>query len=174
MIDEAKKNELMNKAYDLGYEYEKVYRGCSQCSVAALQDVLGIRDDRIFKAATALAGGGGLTTISACGGYSGSMMVLSQLCGRERDQFDDTAGIRRKSFALGQKYTDAFVKEIGSVICRDIHMLRFGRPYYIADPDEFKKFEEAGAHERHCPDVVGRACRIAVQLILDEGLIDPS
>ena len=32
--------ELAAKAYTLGKEYEKTYRGCSQCVIAALQDAL--------------------------------------------------------------------------------------------------------------------------------------
>jgi len=46
------KAELVEKAYTLGKEYDKTYRGCSQCVIAALQDVLEIRNDDIFKSAT--------------------------------------------------------------------------------------------------------------------------
>jgi len=42
----------IEKAYELGKEYEKTYRGCSQCVVAALQDTFNIRKDDIFKAPT--------------------------------------------------------------------------------------------------------------------------
>ena len=44
--------EALEKAYNLGKEYEKTYRGCSQCVIAALQDVLGVGSDDVFKAAT--------------------------------------------------------------------------------------------------------------------------
>jgi hypothetical protein len=44
--------ELGEKAYKLGKEYEKTYRGCSQCVIAALQDAPDIRNDEVFKAAT--------------------------------------------------------------------------------------------------------------------------
>ena len=42
------KKELLEKAYQLGFEYEKTYRGCSQCAIAAIQDTLDIRDDSVF------------------------------------------------------------------------------------------------------------------------------
>ena len=45
-------SELADKAYNLGKEYERTYRGCSQCVIAALQDALEIRNDDIFKSAT--------------------------------------------------------------------------------------------------------------------------
>ena len=51
---------LVEKAYKLGYEYEKTYRGCGQCVIAALQDVFNLRNEDIFKAATGLAGSAGM------------------------------------------------------------------------------------------------------------------
>jgi len=167
------KQELLDKAYELGFEYEKVYRGCSQCAIAAIQDTLDIRDDSVFKAATGLAGGGGLTGTGICGGYAGGVMVLSQLVGRERSNFADPEGIRYKTLELTRKFLDAYVRELGSIICRDIQLIRFGRPYYIADASDYEKFEAAGAHVDKCPDVVARAAQLAVELILDEGLVEP-
>jgi C_GCAxxG_C_C family probable redox protein len=171
MEQENKTADLLQRAYNLGFEYEKTYRGCSQCTVAAVQDILGIREDSVFKAATGLAAGGGLTGIGPCGGYVGSVMVISQLCGRERSDFADPEKIRFKSFGLTRKFTEEFIREFGTIICRDIQTSKFGRPYYIADPDEFAKFEEAGGHDDKCTDVVGRASRLAVQFILREGLV---
>jgi len=169
---EKTKQELLDKAYELGFEYEKVYRGCSQCVIAVLQDTLDIRDDSVFKAATGLAGGGGLTGIGVCGGYVGAVMVLSQLVGRKRSNFEDPEGIRYKTFGLARRFLEEYVRELGSIICRDIQLIRFGRPYYIADADDFEKFEAAGGHVDKCPDVVGKAAQLAVKLILDDGIID--
>ena len=171
---ELKKRELLDKAYRLGFEYEKTYRGCSQCAIAAIQDTLDIRDDSVFKAGTALAGGGGLTGIGICGGYAGGVMVLSQLVGRERSNFEDPEQIRFKTFGLARKFLEEYIRELGSIICRDIQTIRFGRPYYIADMNDYEKFEEAGGHVDKCPDVVGKATQIAVNLILEESLVDLS
>ena len=125
---EKTKQELLDKAYELGFEYEKVYRGCSQCVIAAIQDTLDIRDDSVFKAGTGLAGGGGLTGIGVCGGYVGAVMVISQLLGRERSNFEDPEGIRYKTFELTRKFLEDYTRELGSIICRDIQLIRFGRP----------------------------------------------
>jgi C_GCAxxG_C_C family probable redox protein len=162
---------LLEKAYKLGFEYEKTYRGCSQCVIAAIQDSLNIQDDNVFKAATGLAGGVGLSGIGPCGAFSGAAMVLSQLMGRERANFSDPEKIRFKSFDIANKLVVKFLDEYGVIVCRDIQQRIFGRPYYLRDPDEFKKFHDAGAHDEKCPDVVGKAARIAVEIILDEGLI---
>ena len=88
-VDDKKKKELLEKAYEMGFEYEKKYKGCSQCTLAAVQDLLEIQDDATFKAASGFAGGGGITIEGPCGGFTGGVMVLSQLCGRERKNFDD-------------------------------------------------------------------------------------
>jgi C_GCAxxG_C_C family probable redox protein len=168
------REEFIKKAYRLGFEYEKKYRGCSQCALAAIYDTLNIRDEEVFRAATGFAGGGGLTGISVCGGYAAGVMAISQLCGRDLSNFADPEGIRFKTFQLVREFTMEYIQELGSVICRDIQTRFFGRPYYIADPDEFAKFEAAGGHEDKCTDVVGRATRVAVKFILDRELLSSS
>lgn len=161
----------MDKAYRLGFDYENHYRGCSQCAVAAIFDTLNIKDDGVFKSATGFAGGGGLTGVSVCGGYAAGVMVISLLLGRERSHFEDPERIRFENFRLVREFTKQYINELGSVICRDIQMRKFGRPYYIADADEFAKFEEAGGHDDKCTDVVGKASWLAVKFILDQGLL---
>ena len=49
--------ELLAKGYEIGYSYEKIFRGCSQCVLAAIMDVIGEPDDGVFRSATSLAGG---------------------------------------------------------------------------------------------------------------------
>jgi C_GCAxxG_C_C family probable redox protein len=167
---------VAERAYELGKEYEKTKRGCSQCVVAALQDVFGIRNDDIFKAATGLAGGGGGTLDGSCGSYTGAIMVLSSLLGRERDNFvnlDQTDGF--KAMELVRKFREKYIQEYGSVVCRNIQTKTLGRPYYVIDPDEMKKFEEAGGHsDKGCPEVVGKAARWMAELILEEKLLPRS
>lgn len=164
--------KVMEKAYKLGFEYEKIYGGCAQSTIAAIQDSLGIRDGGVFKTGTGLARGGGLTGIGDCGAYVAGIMVLSQLCGRERSNFEDPGRVMRvKSYNLVKKLIDEFLREFGTIICRrDIQMKKFGRSYYIRDSEDRIKFEEAGAHDDKCTDVVGKGAQMAVKIILDEGL----
>jgi len=163
--------EALEKAYNLGKEYEKTYRGCSQCVIAALQDVLGVGSDDVFKAATGLAGGTGLTCDSGCGAYMGAVLFLGSILGRERKNFSDPEGVRFKTHKLIRKFRDKFIQEYGSVICRDIQNRVLGRYYYLPDPQEFEKFHNAGAHDIHCPEVVGKASRWMTEIILQEGLL---
>ena len=159
------------KAYELGKKYEKEYKGCGQCVIAALQDAFDIRNDDIFKSATGLAGGGCRVTDGSCGAYVGGIMILSFLVGRERDKFDDPEGMRFKSADLARKLHDRYIQEYGSVICCNIQTKLMGRPFYLADPEEFEKFEQAGAHELHCPEVVGKAARWVAEIIEEEKLL---
>jgi len=159
MLDQEESKKLIDKAYKLGYEYERTYRGCGQCAVAALQDVFDMRDDNTFKALTGYAGGGGITGDSGCGAYVAGILFLSMLKGRERNNFADPERIRFESFPIARKLHDKFIAEYGTVICRNIHPKVFGRPYYMPDPDEFAKFDAAGAHTTVCPEVCGKAAR---------------
>ncbi|HDG98077.1 MAG: hypothetical protein DRI92_04530 [Aquificota bacterium] len=172
MEKKERKEQLLEKAYKLGFEYEKIYKGCCQSVIAAIHDTLDIQDDSVFKAGNGWAAGGGLTGIGVCGGCIGGSMVLSQLLGRERSNFADPERIRFRSYELTKKLIDAFIKEFGTINCWNIHYIKFGRPYYINDQDEFNKFEDAGGHVDKCTDVVGRAARLAVNLIIDEKLVE--
>lgn len=160
-------------AYELGKRYERTYRGCGQCVVAAPQDTFGVRDDHIFKAATGLSGGGALTCEGSCGAYVGALLVLGSLWGRERDKFEDPEGVRFRTHKLAKKFRDKYIQEYGSVVCRDVQTKIVGRPFYLADPDEFKKFHDAGAHDVHCPEVVGKAARWMAEIIDEEKLVPP-
>jgi len=163
--------DLIQKAYELGKEYEGKYRGCAQCAIAAVHDAFNIRNDDVFKAATGFGGGGGRTADGSCGAYAGGIMILSSLLGRERDDFEDAAGVGDRNKSLCRELHDRFIKEYGTVICRDIHTKVMGRPFFLADPDEFAKFEEAGAHTVHCLEVVGKGARWVAEIAMRENLL---
>ena len=169
-MEKKKTNKaLTKKAYNLGFQYEKVYKGCSQCVLAAVQDLFGEKNDDVFRAASGLAGGAGLCGDSGCGAYSGGILALSQLHGRVRENFLDPERTRRKSFDLAKQLHDRFIAEYGSVICRDIQQKILGRGYYLRDPEEFEKFEKAGAHAEKCPSVVGNAAGWVAEILWAEG-----
>ena len=135
-----------------------------------MQDTFGIRNDDVFQAATGLAAGGGACTDGNCGAYSGAIMVLSSLRGRSRERFTEHDKIE-ECFALVRRLHEKWIQEYNSVACRDVQTKVFGRPFYLVDPDEFKKFEQAGAHDVHCPEVVGKAARWTADIIVAAGLV---
>jgi C_GCAxxG_C_C family probable redox protein len=167
------KAAVFQKAYDLGFAYERDYRGCAQCVIAALQDALEVRNpdtDAIFKSATGLAGGVAQETDGNCGAYAGGAMMIAYHVGRERDNFADPEKIRLITSALVSKLHKKFIEEYGTVTCGCIHTKIMGRPFYIKDPEELKKFDAAGAHTEKCTRVVALASRWTAE-ILDEAAL---
>ena len=163
--------KLAQKAYDLGFEYEVEYRGCGQCALGALQDALGVKNDAVFKAATGFGGGIGLAGDSACGAYVAGVMFLSSLKGREKDNFADPERVRFQAFANAKKLHDKFIEEYGSVNCQGIQNKIFGRPFFLWDEDQMKKFDDAGGHADKCPHVVGLAAKCTVELAAELDLL---
>jgi C_GCAxxG_C_C family probable redox protein len=170
----GKKENALRKAYELGFSYEREYKGCAQCTFAALQDALEVRNsdtDAIFKCATGFAGGIAQQTDGSCGAYVAGAMMLGYFIGRVRDDFTDPEKIRYKTFALVSKLHRKFIEEYGTVTCGNVHMKIMGRPFYIKDPEELKKFDEAGAHTEKCTRVVALASRWTTEILADEGFL---
>jgi len=101
------KEEILEKVYRLGLEYEQEKHSCSQCVVAALQEVFQIKDDNLFRASYALAGGVGGSTNGSCGALSGGTMMISYFYGRKRSEFDQPI-FNKKSEMLAKKLQDRF------------------------------------------------------------------
>jgi C_GCAxxG_C_C family probable redox protein len=160
------KQQTLDQAYALGFEFEQKYTNCAQCVLAAIQETLGGIDDEVFKAANALAGGAGLSTKGTCGALSGGMMAISTRYGRDRASF--TTSRTRAAAALAKRLYDTFVAEFGSPICTDVHMALFGRSFDFWNPDDSPAFEAAGGHMDKCPSVVGKTARWTAEILLEE------
>lgn len=161
------REEILKRAYKLGFDYEKEYMGCCQCAIAAIQDSLGMREDAVFKAGTGLAGGVGATGAGPCGAFTGAVMSISSRVGRERNNFKDPEKVRWQTYKLAKDLHARFLEEYGSINCSDIQKKLFGRTFNLWNPGEFEEFEKAGGHTEKCPSVVGNAARWAVELLLE-------
>jgi C_GCAxxG_C_C family probable redox protein len=170
-----KKLQRIKRAGKLGQKYELIYHGCGQCTLAALQDVYARNsegDKAVFKACSEFRGGVGKKTDGICGCYAGGVAFLSSIIGRERDHFDTSANIRERACELVDKLHDYFIKEYGSVICRDILQKKFGRPFYLFDDEDFRKFEELGYHDPGgCDVTVGKAAEWVATIIEEEEVL---
>jgi len=163
-----KMEALVRKAYDLGFQYEREYHGCCQCTIAAVQDALGLRNDYVFKAGSGLAVGMGCLGNAPCGGYTGGAMVLSCFFGRVRERFDDDIENRRSSYRLVRSLHDRYIETYGSFICNDVQEKIFGRHFNLLDEQERAMFEEAGGHRDKCTGVVASASAWTCELVLKE------
>ncbi len=185
---EAHKHELMERAFQIGFEYEQKYGGCAQCCFAALQVVLDRREpeaDAAFRTLSTMAGGVASMGDGSCGAYAGAAAFIGYLAGRTRDQIAEpgeeqvSAEERSRRYgkscgpadALMKKVHRQFIDKYGTVVCHQIHRKLFGRPYFTGDPEEYRRFQAAGAYDKACTSVVGDAARWTVEVLADAELI---
>jgi C_GCAxxG_C_C family probable redox protein len=174
------REKLMDKIYDLGSDFERYSGSCSQCTVAALHEVLGF-DDILVKVATSSCGGQATQVVGTCGAVIGGTLVLDYYFGRTVDQLSHKREFRadmetmKNAVRMAQILTNKFVGEYGSIVCPQIQTRLFGRSFDLKNPEEFEQFEKAGGHSdpTKCMAVVGRASRWTMEILLDKGVIVP-
>ncbi len=157
--------EKAQRAYDLGFENEKTYKGCGQSLFAAVGDVLGIYDETTFRAATGLSGGLGLIGDAHCSALTGACLIAGILYPRRREFFNGDRESKYQCYDIVQKMHQHYLNQYGSVKCYEIHRNLMGRPFDLRDDVDKVEFEKAGAHEFACTGVVGRASKWVVELI---------
>ena len=157
------KEKLIRLAFSLGFEYEKTIKGCCQCTIAAIQDALDVRNDSVFKAGSGFTAGGGVSCQGSCGGYTGGVLVMSSLFGRRREYWDNDKVEKDCAHRMARALMEKFLREYGSNICRAIHDNIFGRSFDLTDPQDRKNFENSGAHTDKCTTVVGGGKRLPGQ-----------
>jgi len=135
-----KGKKIIEKAYKLGYDFEKNHGGCCRCTVAALQNSIDFvpEDKDLFRAASCLDGGATPAGIQNCGSFTGAGMVIGWLCGA--DKFGNT----KLSHRLIRQVYKQFETEYGTVLCKDVK----------------KKMN------RNCPEVVARAAKWTSEVLL--------
>ena len=129
-----------------------------------------------MRAATGFAGGIGRNG-SVCGGYTGGVMALSILYGRDvetmkypdpEERMNRFHQIEGRLNDLIKALTEKFNAEYGSTICNDIETKLFGRSFDKWNPEDRKEKEKLGGYKEKCPSVVGNAARWIAELILEE------
>lgn len=161
--------ELAKKAYELAVEYDIEYGNESQCTLAAIQDTLSMRNDDVFKAATGLAGGIGATGAGPCGALSAGVIAISSKIGRERKNWKDPRETWYRTHELARKLREKFIEEYGGINCSDILKKLLGRSYDLSDPAELEQYFKDGGHDReNCPSVAGNAAKWTVEILLLE------
>jgi C_GCAxxG_C_C family probable redox protein len=160
------KAEMLKEVYDKAKEYELKNGNCAQCTIAAIFEILRVEDEGIFKAATGMADGVGLTGDGQCGALSGGTMAISYFFGRSKEDFG-RMGKQLKALMLAKKLHDEFVEEFSTCRCADIQTKQSGRFFNLYDMEEMKAALKAGMPEK-CSTLVGKTARLALKIILDE------
>lgn len=173
IMEDVRRVNVLKEAYRDGYHYEKVCRGCAQCTIAALFGVTGKREEHLFRAANGFAAGMGLFGDGVCGGYSGGLLYMGTYAGRRFEFFDADKAEKDLSMHMADKLHSRFIETYGSVICHDIHRDIFGRAFYIREADQKEAFEKSGAHTADkCTAVVATASMWTAEILMEEGFLD--
>lgn len=171
-LENADKLDWMRKGYEAGYRYERDYKGCAQCTLAAVLDLLEREEPALFRAANGFAAGGSLYGDGVCGGYSGGILALGLFAGRVRENFDGDRAEKDKCYAYTKRLHDRFIETYGTVTCSQVHKEIFGRSFCLRVLEDKPAFEEAGAHNQDkCPAVVGSAAAWVAEILFDEGIL---
>jgi C_GCAxxG_C_C family probable redox protein len=170
--------ELLQKAYDLGVAFEKYSGSCSQCTVAALQEILGF-EDIIVKIATSSCGGQAGLSTAACGGVIGGTIVLDYYLGRPANMLSATKEIPQgmepfsRAMEATQRFCNKFIDHYESILCPQVQEKVFGRSFKHQDPADWQAFMDAGAHtdETKCMRVVGNAARWTLETLIEKQVV---
>jgi C_GCAxxG_C_C family probable redox protein len=164
---DSNKDEILIKAFELGKKYEQKCTGCAQTAIAAIFESLGIWNEDVFKSASGLADGLGLTGDGSCGALVGASMVIGYLYGRGKEDFEDMYK-PMKSYTLVKKLHDKYVKKYGSCRCYDVQENFMGRTFNLWNADEMKEAFKSGMMN-HCSSLVGKIAKMATEIILNNG-----
>lgn len=173
VAEDAARVAFLKRAYELGFESEKQYRGCAQGTLLALKELTGIWNKDLFRAATGFSGGMALCGDGVCGGYSGGVMFMGLINGRDYDRMlvDGDKPNQYVAYEAAQRLRDHFEACFASPICMRIHETMFrGEHYILRTKARRDEFEAAGAHTVVCTTVVALACTWVAEIILDMGL----
>lgn len=157
----------MEEIYRLAFNFEKEKHCCSQCTVAALQEVFQIKSEELFLTSFAFGGGFANTGEGTCGALAGGAIIISYLYGRRREEFFHGISNKKADY-LTKKLYDKFVQEYGSCICKDVQKKIFGRSFNFWDEKEKEIFEKSGGHIDKCPAVVAKTAQWTFKIIEEE------
>lgn len=174
------REELLEKAGELGGRFERYSGGCSQCTAAALREILGF-DEVVVKVATSSCGGQAGLSIGVCGGVVGGTLVLDYYLGRLPEHLSANREIPRGREELSRAMDAArslcakFFRHYGSIMCPQIQTKIFGRSFDLQNPADREAFEKAGAHDdpMKCIRVVHNAARWTLETLMEYGVVNP-
>lgn len=162
-MDEKTLDRVEKRAYEL---IDK-YHACAQCSLFAIQEVCGMRDDTLTKAACGLSGGvGGLR--SACGALTGASLALGIKYGRDVSMLSGPAeaAVEKELEALQPvaKLGKWFEREFGSISCGDIRRKHMGTELNNSVLWQKEWLKDLGMSE-YCAKIVAKTARRATAMI---------
>jgi len=172
------KELLLEKARELGMSFERYCSSCSQCTAAALREILGF-EDVVVRVATSSCGGQAGFSAGACGGVIGGTIVLDYYLGRPAGMLSAAEEIPEgmaelaRAMQWAKSLGDKFIGHYGSILCPQIQQKLFGRSFNFHDSDDWNAFAAAGARTdpTKCMAVVGNAVQWTLETLVEAGVV---
>lgn len=156
--------DAIEKAAEIALRYEMEFFGCSQTVLAPLMEVFGIYEPSVLRAATALSGGVGRRG-NVCGSLSGGLLMIGLLTGR--DDLEMKAQYQR-GMRFADKLCKKFEEAYGSIVCKEIQKVKFGRSFDLMDEAERKTLHEImKSNPDGCQAVVRDAARWTAEIVAE-------
>jgi C_GCAxxG_C_C family probable redox protein len=167
-VTSMNRQEVLTRAYEKGFAYERDLGNCPQSTLATMQDIFDIGGEEVsFKAAMPFAGGGGRSTNGTCGALIGGMMTLGIIYGRNRKEWESKIE-KDKAFTSAKELHDKFMEEYGGILCKEIQQKIMGRSFDLTKEEDFEAFLDAGGHIDKCPGVVGKGAQWTAEIIMKD------
>ena len=150
------------------YNYERQYHGCSQCTLLALQELLGFEDELTFKAASSLCGGLAFSG-NTCGALTAGVMVLGMKYGRANIE-EGLAGLV-KGMLPAYRLVKWFEGEFGTTVCHEISGFQIDEETLkgiLAVPEAMEAGLPPELVEK-CSQLVGKTAEKVAQIVSEEG-----
>ena len=162
MTDKIKNEQILGRIKQRGGDFvESVQGNCAQSVLVALKEEFPAVDSIPLNALTAMSGIA--LRGETCGAVSGALLAVGVLSTDERSEFLEALPV---TLPVAAKFCNAFEKEFGSLICRDIHKSIFGKTYNLSDSVQQQEFLEAGGLTK-CRAPVETASRIVAEIFLE-------
>ena len=159
---------MREEARRRAYEYETRYHGCGQCTILALQEVLGLEDELVFRAISCIDGATPLD-VRKCGALMAGIMILGIKYGRAR--IDEGLPSLLNGMLQVDKLVRWFKQEFGSTICTEItgvtqEMDEKQIKYLMRHPEIMDQDKEM---IERCAQMLSKTAAKVVEIIHEEG-----
>lgn len=140
---------------------------CARSVLVGLKVICDEIPDEMITAALSLAGGTGGAS-GSCGAYCCGLLAVGLHFNAPLEEELRNPAVKQKGAAKFAEYRDRFMKELGTVMCPELHKKVFGRSYTLYDPIEHEEFLAMLGHQEKCAEIVGVAARIAADMIVED------
>ena len=153
-------------------ELMRKYHNCAQCTLVAIQQSSGFKDEGLAKASTGFAGGiGGIQSV--CGALTGASLALGMKYGRDVSYLEgpSEAALEKQSEAVEQtaRLVKWFEREFGTIICSELRKSFMGTDLSREVPWQNEWANQLGMQER-CTELAAKTARRALAMMDDPNL----